>query len=116
MKAERIDINKIKKRISNEKKSKDSILVKCSWNEKYVDTSELSERELLVAIVYAYNTLSNDDAIYYIMTKKRLKKYFDWSDYKIHKMVKSIPEIVVKPAWSDDGYLCGKGYVIGELT
>jgi len=113
---EEIDINKIKERISNERKSENSILVKCSCNEKYVDASGLSEKELLIAIIYAYNTLSNDDDIYYIMTKKRLKKYFNWSDYKIHKMVKSTPEIVVKPAWDDEGYLCGNGYVIDELT
>ena len=112
-----MDIEKIKKRISSVSSRANEIVVKSFvYENKYIDGTGLSIEELLVAVIYAYNTLPPDDSIYFCMTKKNLKKYFDWSDYKIRKMVKSIPEIVVRPMWDDEGYLCGKGYVIDVLT
>jgi len=112
-----VDIEKIKSRISDEPKgiTNEIAMTSSVFGNKYIDGSELSIEEILVAIIYAYN-ITPDEDIYCPMTKKVLKKYFDWSDYKIRKMVKSIPEIVIAPMWDDEGYLCGNGYVIDELT
>lgn len=112
-----MNINKIKERVSNVKVKEKSILVKYQWREKYVDASGLSERELLFAIIYAYNTLYNDDSIYFIVTKKDIQKALNWSNYKISKIVKSIPEIWVRTVrYEEGGLIAGKGYVIDKLT
>ncbi len=106
-----IDLDKIMKSISDEKISEDDIQVSDLWNSKYVNPELLSEKEVLSAIVHANNTLGCGYDIY-PMTKKKIKKLLGWSFYKIAKVKKAIPEIVVVTMIDDEGLLAGKGYVL----
>ena len=110
-----INIEKMKERISEDRIGLNDIAIQSTWNIKYINPIDLSDEELLIAVTLAYNTLSGDSDIYYPITKNRIKKYLSWSNYKIHKIVKSIPQIVVMPMWDDEGRLCGNGYVVKSL-
>lgn len=112
----KINLDKIKQRISLEKVNQGDIVVQNMWSTNVINASGLSDEELFCAIVLAHNTLGNDPHIYYPITKKKIKKYVDWSNYKISKVAKSISQITVMPMQDDEGHLCGRGYVVKELT
>lgn len=111
----KIDLEKIKGRISESRTGLNDIAVQGTWNVKYINPACLSDEELLTAVIYAYNTLSGERDIYYPITKSRIRKYLGWSNYKICKIVASIPEVTVTPIWNDEGRLRGKGYVVKSL-
>lgn len=110
-----VSIEKIKVRISKEMKNPNDIVVESTLDINVVDPADLSKEELLVAIIFAYNTLTGDSDLYYPITKKRINTYLNWSNYKIQKTVKAIPLIIVMPMFDDEGLLRGKGYVINSL-
>lgn len=111
----KIDLEKIKGRISENRTGLNDISVQGTWNVKYINPAGLSDEELLTAVIYAYNTLSGERDIYYPITKSRIRKYLGWSNYKICKIVASIPEVTVTTIWNDEGRLRGKGYVVKSL-
>ena len=109
------DLEKIKGRISESRTGLNDIAMQGAWNVKYINPAGLSDEELLTAVIYACNTLSGERDIYYPITKSRIRKYLGWSNYKIRKIVVSIPDATVTPIWDDEGHLRGKGYVIKSL-
>lgn len=111
-----IDLEKIIKHVSDKIKTDDDILISSIFDSKAVSVKGLTDEEKLCAIIYAHNTLGNDTDIYYPMTKKKIKKHFNWTDYKIRKLAESIDDIIVMPMQDEDGYLCGKGYVVKSLV
>lgn len=111
----KIDLEKIKGRISEDGVGLNDIAVQGTWNVKYINPDGLSDEELLTTVIYAYNTLSGERDIYYPITKSRIRKYLGWSNYKICKIVASIPEVIVTTIWNDEGRLRGKGYVVKSL-
>lgn len=54
----KIDLEKIKGRISESRTGLNDIAVQGMWNVKYINPVGLSDEELLTAVIYAYNTLS----------------------------------------------------------
>lgn len=111
----KIDLEKIKGRISESRTGLNDIAVQGTWNVKYINPVGLSDEELLTTVIYAYNTLSGERYIYYPITKSRIRKYLGWSNYKICKIVASIPKVTVMPMLDDEGRLRGKGYVVKSL-